>query len=157
MAGDRVVVDSVEAQVLRIGFRSTHLRTIYAGETLVMPNSQLAASPLLNRSLMTQRRVRASLHVGLEAPPCCLAFVPAIVEAAVREAPLAEFVYAHLMEIGPEVGYSFTYVFTIPTGERYVMCCCALRLCVLGHVCVSLCACVRVWVAWSTGWWQCHL
>ena len=111
--GDLIVFRDIEARVLRIGFRSTHLATTYSGEELVVPNIDLVASHVLNRTNMENRRVKCRIIVALDNAPEQVAKVEAILQRCVEAAPKATFIYAHCMEITLH-GAAFEYVFRVP-------------------------------------------
>jgi small-conductance mechanosensitive channel len=111
--GDLIVFRDIEARVLRIGFRSTHLATTYSGEELVVPNIDLVASHVLNRTNMENRRIKCRIIVALDNAPEQVAKVEAILQRCVEAAPKATFIYAHCMEITLH-GAAFEYVFRVP-------------------------------------------
>ncbi|GBG34103.1 Small conductance mechanosensitive ion channel [Hondaea fermentalgiana] len=117
--GDRVVFNGTEAIVRRIGFRSTHFVTTYNGETMVVPNGELISGKIFNRTKMRRRRVKNHLCVHYETSPRRMEIVRDLIERAFADAPQAEFVYAHLMELGPR-GARFEYVFELPGNDNHV-------------------------------------
>jgi len=109
--GDRIRFKGTEAIVEEVGFRGTRFRTIYSGESMLVPNTELVSSTIYNRSDMPSRRVKCQFRVTYETQ--VLPKIVGWIETAVEKAPLAEFVYAHLMDLTIE-GAMFEYVFFIP-------------------------------------------
>mmetsp|Transcript_20 Transcript_20/g.75 ORF Transcript_20/g.75 Transcript_20/m.75 type:complete len:594 (+) Transcript_20:143-1924(+) len=117
--GDRVVYNDTEAIVRRIGFRSTHFVTTYNGETMVIPNSELITGKIFNRTKMRRRRVKNHILVHYDVPPQRLAKVSGLIETAFTDVGDADFVYAHLMELGPH-GARFEYVFEVQGNDSKI-------------------------------------
>ncbi|MDQ7829597.1 MAG: mechanosensitive ion channel [Armatimonadota bacterium] len=67
--GDLVVIDGVEGRVVRIGLRSTHLRTA-DGELVIIPNSKVSEARITNRTAERAYRIRValSLPAGQDTP-----------------------------------------------------------------------------------------
>jgi len=117
--GDKIVVDDVEGNVVSIGFRCTRIKTTYNGEILVIPNTKLSSSRLLNRTRMETRRVKKSLWISFDISPENLERVPDMVEHAFKTVESADFVHCHLVDLSRE-GAHFEFVFTVDGNDSKV-------------------------------------
>ena len=80
--GQFITVGSTSATVERIGVRSTHLRSL-RGEQVVMSNSSLTGSTILNFAEMAQRRMIYSIGVTYSTSVEQMKAIPTMVQAVI--------------------------------------------------------------------------
>uniref|UniRef100_A0A7S2RX46 Mechanosensitive ion channel MscS domain-containing protein n=1 Tax=Mucochytrium quahogii TaxID=96639 RepID=A0A7S2RX46_9STRA len=117
--GDRIEFQGVEATVLSIGFRTTQMKTTYAGEVMVVPNGDLVTKTIFNRRKMDERRVKGYLRLSHDTPYDKVEKAIGMVCEAVRATENCSLVYAHIMEIGLD-GILLEYVLVVHSNESKI-------------------------------------
>ena len=97
--GQFINVGSTFATVEKIGVRSTHLRSL-RGEAVVMNNSALTHTTLLNFADMERRRMIYSLGVTYSTSVEQMKAIPAWVEQIIEVVPNTSFDRCHFTEFG---------------------------------------------------------
>ena len=97
--GQFINVGSTFATVEKIGVRSTHLRSL-RGEAVVMNNSALTHTTLLNFADMKSRRMIYSLGVTYSTSVEQMKAIPAWVEQIIEVIPNTSFSRCHFTEFG---------------------------------------------------------
>ena len=97
--GQFINVGSTFATVEKIGVRSTHLRSL-RGEAVVMNNSALTHTTLLNFADMERRRMIYSLGVTYSTSVEQMKAIPAWVEQIIEAVPNTSFDRCHFTEFG---------------------------------------------------------
>ena len=97
--GQFINVGSTFATVEKIGVRSTHLRSL-RGEAVVMNNSALTHTTLLNFADMERRRMIYSLGVTYSTSVEQMKAIPAWVEQIIEVIPNTNFDRCHFTEFG---------------------------------------------------------
>ena len=97
--GQFINVGSTFATVEKIGVRSTHLRSL-RGEAVVMNNSALTHTTLLNFADMERRRMIYSLGVTYSTSVEQMKAIPAWVEQIIEVIPNTSFDRCHFTEFG---------------------------------------------------------
>ena len=97
--GQFINVGSIYATVEKIGVRSTHLRSL-RGEAVVMNNSALTNSTVLNFADMQTRRMIYSLGVTYSTSVEQMKAIPAWVEQIIKATPNTSFDRCHFTEFG---------------------------------------------------------
>ena len=97
--GQFINVGSTFATVEKIGVRSTHLRSL-RGEAVVMNNSALTHTTLLNFADMKSRRMIYSLRVTYSTSVEQMKAIPAWVEQIIEVIPNTSFDRCHFTEFG---------------------------------------------------------
>ena len=97
--GQFISVGSTTATVEKIGVRSTHLRSL-RGEIVVMNNSALTNSTVLNFADMVTRRMIYSLGVTYSTSVDQMKAIPGWVEQIIEATPNASFSRCHFTEFG---------------------------------------------------------
>ena len=95
--GQFISVGSTSATVERIGVRSTHLRSL-RGEQVVMSNSTLTGSTILNFAEMAQRRMIYSIGVTYETSVEQMKAIPTMVQAIIDSKEHSTFNRCHFTE-----------------------------------------------------------
>ncbi|MCE7734722.1 MAG: mechanosensitive ion channel [Candidatus Heimdallarchaeota archaeon] len=116
--GESIKVGSDSGKVLRIGIRSTHIRTSN-GHLLVISNRELSNKRINNMSNMEKRRVTLNLGVDCSTPVAKLKKIPIWMEAIVKKVENTEFGRAHLTTLGA-YSWDFQLVYHI-TNSDYTM------------------------------------
>ena len=98
--GQLLRFDDVTGRVLKVGLRSTHLRSL-DGELVVINNANLLAKTLRNYGDQQERRVLQRLLLRLDSGAEAAAGVPQLVKAAIGRWPQARFDRCHLLELTP--------------------------------------------------------
>ena len=97
--GQFINVGSIYATVEKIGVRSTHLRSL-RGEVVVMNNSALTSTTVLNFADMHTRRMIYSLGVTYSTSVDQMKAIPGWVEQIITATPNASFDRCHFTEFG---------------------------------------------------------
>ncbi|MDQ3032980.1 MAG: mechanosensitive ion channel family protein [Myxococcota bacterium] len=97
--GDFIIVDDFLGNVDRIGWRTTHLRSI-GGEMIVFSNSDLASARIRNYKRMSERRIVVPFGVEYGTPAAKLASIPTIVREAVEGVDGLRFDRSHFKGYG---------------------------------------------------------
>lgn len=120
--GDWIQIKHGEGVVEDIGLRSTKIRT-FANTLISVPNADVADVPIENYSMMTKRRIRATIGLTYSTPP---ATVDRIVERirehlAQNEAIDQEFWAVNFIEFGASSLDIMLYCFTVTTDWKPFM------------------------------------
>jgi len=112
VVGDSVVVGDLNGTVLKVGLRTTRLRSV-SGEEIVISNSDLLASRIRNYRRLEERRVLFRLGLVYGTPPEALAALPGWVAEVVADAADTRFDRCHFVGFGDsgllvEVAYFVT-------------------------------------------------
>ncbi len=107
--------DDVTGRVLKVGLRSTHLRSL-DGELVVISNANLLTKTLRNFGDQQERRVVQRLLLRLDGGAGAAAQVPQLIQAAVARCPQARFDRAHLVELTP-AGLLFELVYFLEAAD----------------------------------------
>lgn len=88
VAGERIVLQSGDCGIVeKIGFRTSHIRSLGEGELLIVPNVELANTRIKNRSRCDYRRLALTLEVDCATAPDDLARVEDVLVQAAMAAP----------------------------------------------------------------------
>ena len=112
---DFIVIDDLMGTVEHIGFKTTRIRSV-DGEQLIIPNSHLTNSRLRNFKRMETRRVTFQLGVVYQTTVEQLRRIPTLVEALVKEQPLATFDRCHFFSYG-DSALVFEIVFFVGSAD----------------------------------------
>ena len=113
--GQFINVGSTFATVEKIGVRSTHLRSL-RGEAVVMNNSALTHTTLLNFADMKSRRMIYSLRVTYSTSVEQMKAIPAWVEQIIEVIPNTSFDRCHFTEFG-DSSLKLELVYYIDTND----------------------------------------
>ena len=95
--GDFISVGDVSGQVLRIGLKTTRLRSL-SGEELIIPNADLVTLRVRNLSHLENRKVVLHFPICWETPAEKLSGLPLQIEALFEGIPDLKFGYAVLVD-----------------------------------------------------------
>ena len=98
--GQMLRFDDVTGRVVKVGLRSTHLRSL-DGELVVVNNANLLAKTLRNYGDQQERRVLQRLVLRLDSGAEAASRFPQLAEAAISPWPQARFDRCHLVELTP--------------------------------------------------------
>ena len=113
--GQFISVGSMSATVERIGVRSTHLRSL-RGEAVVMNNSSLTGSTILNFAEMAQRRMIYSIGVTYSTSVEQVKAIPTMVQAVIDAQGHSTFNRCHFTEFA-DSSLNFELVYYIDTRD----------------------------------------
>jgi small-conductance mechanosensitive channel len=113
--GQFITVGSTSATVERIGVRSTHLRSL-RGEQVVMSNSTLTGSTILNFAEMAQRRMIYSIGVTYSTSVEQMQAIPTMVQAIIDAQEHSTFNRCHFTEFA-DSSLNFELVYYIDTRD----------------------------------------
>ena len=113
--GQFISVGSMSATVERIGVRSTHLRSL-RGEAVVMNNSSLTGSTILNFAEMAQRRMIYSIGVTYDTSVEQMKAIPSIVQTIIDAQEHSTFNRCHFTEFA-DSSLNFELVYYIDTRD----------------------------------------
>ena len=113
--GQFITVGSTSATVERIGVRSTHLRSL-RGEQVVMSNSTLTGSTILNFAEMEQRRMIYSIGVTYSTSLEQMKAIPTMVQAVIDDQAHSTFNRCHFTEFA-DSSLNFELVYYIDTRD----------------------------------------
>ena len=113
--GQFISVDSTSATVEKIGVRSTHLRSL-RGEQVVMNNSALTSSTILNFAQMTQRRMIYSIGVTYDTTVEQIKNIPGMIQAVIDQQEHSTFNRCHFTEFA-DSSLNFELVYYIDTRD----------------------------------------
>ena len=113
--GQFITVGSTSATVERIGVRSTHLRSL-RGEQVVMSNSSLTGSTILNFAEMAQRRMIYSIGVTYSTSLEQMKAIPTMVQAVIDDQAHSTFNRCHFTEFA-DSSLNFEVVYYIDTRD----------------------------------------
>lgn len=107
--------DDVTGRVVKVGLRSTHLRSL-DGELVVVNNANLLAKTLRNYGDQQERRVLQRLVLRLDSGAEAASRFPQLAEAAISPWPQARFDRCHLVELTP-AGLLFELAYFLDASE----------------------------------------
>jgi len=113
--GQFISVGSTSATVERIGVRSTHLRSL-RGEQVVMSNSSLTGSTILNFAEMAQRRMIYSIGVTYDTTVDQMKAIPAMIQTIIDSQEHSTFNRCHFTEFA-DSSLNFELVYYIDTRD----------------------------------------
>ena len=113
--GQFITVGSTSATVERIGVRSTHLRSL-RGEQVVMSNSTLTGSTILNFAQMVQRRMIYSIGVTYDTSVEQMKAIPSMIQAIIDAQKHSTFNRCHFTEFA-DSSLNFELVYYIDTRD----------------------------------------
>ena len=113
--GQFISVGSTSATVERIGVRSTHLRSL-RGEQVVMSNSTLTGSTILNFAEMAQRRMIYSIGVTYSTSVEQMKEIPRMIQAVIDAQAHSTFNRCHFTEFA-DSSLNFELVYYIDTRD----------------------------------------
>jgi len=113
--GQFISVGSTSATVERIGVRSTHLRSL-RGEQVVMSNSTLTGSTILNFAEMEQRRMIYSIGVTYSTSVDQMKANPTMIQAVIDAQEHSSFNRCHFTEFA-DSSLNFELVYYIDTRD----------------------------------------
>ena len=116
--GQFISVGSTSATVERIGVRSTHLRSL-RGEQVVMSNSNLTGSTILNFAEMAQRRMIYSIGVTYDTSVEKMKAIPTMIQAIIDSKEHSTFNRCHFTEFA-DSSLNFELVYYIDTRDYTV-------------------------------------
>lgn len=97
--GDFVKVGDDVGTVMKIGIKSTRLKTL-AGPELIIPNKEITETRILNYHLMNERRVEMQFGIAYETPREMMREIPSIIEEICEEIKNCRFGRAHFVNFG---------------------------------------------------------
>ena len=113
--GQFITVGSTSATVEKIGVRSTHLRSL-RGEQVVMSNSTLTGSTILNFAQMVQRRMIYSIGVTYDTSVEQMKAIPSMIQAIIDAQEHSTFNRCHFTEFA-DSSLNFELVYYIDTRD----------------------------------------
>ncbi|WP_371411088.1 mechanosensitive ion channel family protein [Synechococcus sp. UW69] len=113
--GQFISVGSTSATVERIGVRSTHLRSL-RGEQVVMSNSTLTGSTILNFAEMAQRRMIYSIGVTYDTTVDQMKSIPTMIQTIIDSQKHSTFNRCHFTEFA-DSSLNFELVYYIDTRD----------------------------------------
>ena len=113
--GQFITVGSTSATVERIGVRSTHLRSL-RGEQVVMNNSSLTSSTILNFAEMAQRRMIYSIGVTYDTSVEQMKAIPSMIRSIIDAQEHSTFNRCHFTEFA-DSSLNFELVYYIDTRD----------------------------------------
>jgi small-conductance mechanosensitive channel len=113
--GQLLRFDDVMGRVVKVGLRSTHLRSL-DGELVVINNAQLLAKTLRNYGDQQERRVLQRLLLRLDSGAEAAARFPPLAQAAISPWPQVRFDRCHLVELTP-AGLLFELVYFLDASD----------------------------------------
>ena len=113
--GQFISVGSTSATVERIGVRSTHLRSL-RGEQVVMSNSNLTGSTILNFAEMAQRRMIYSIGITYDTSVEKMKAIPTMIQAIIDSKEHSTFNRCHFTEFA-DSSLNFELVYYIDTRD----------------------------------------
>ena len=113
--GQFISVGSTSATVERIGVRSTHLRSL-RGEQVVMNNSSLTSSTILNFAEMAQRRMIYSIGVTYDTSVDQMKAIPSMIQSIIDAQEHSTFNRCHFTEFA-DSSLNFEMVYYIDTRD----------------------------------------
>ena len=113
--GQFISVGATSATVERIGVRSTHLRSL-RGEQVVMSNSNLTGSTILNFAEMAQRRMIYSIGVTYDTSVEQMKAIPTMIQAIIDSKEHSTFNRCHFTEFA-DSSLNFELVYYIDTRD----------------------------------------
>lgn len=118
--GDFIITGDVMGTVVRVGLKTTHLRSL-SGELIVLSNSDLLGSRIRNYKRMSERRVLFGFGVTYDTPGDQLERIPVTVREIVEAQALARFDRAHFARLG-ESAFEFEVVYYVKDADynRYM-------------------------------------
>ena len=116
--GQFITVGSTSATVEKIGVRSTHLRSP-RGEQIVMSNSTLTGSMVLNFAKMSQRRMIYSIGVTYDTTVDQMKAIPTMLQAIVESQEHSSFGRCHFTEFA-DSSLNFELAYYIDTRDYTV-------------------------------------
>ena len=116
--GQFISVGSTSATVERIGVRSSHLRSL-RGEQVVMSNSTLTGSTILNFAEMAQRRMIYSIGVTYSTTVEQMRAIPTMVQSIIDAQEHSTFNRCHFTEVA-DSSLNFELVYYIDTRDYTV-------------------------------------
>ncbi len=116
--GQFISVGSVSATVEKIGVRSTHLRSL-RGEAVVMNNSALTNTAILNFADMARRRMIYSIGVTYDTTAEQMQEIPSLIEGIIDKVEHTEFNRCHFTEFA-DSSLNFELVYYIDTRDYTV-------------------------------------
>ncbi len=97
--GDFVKVGEDVGTVMKIGVKSTRLKTL-AGPELIIPNKEITETRILNYHLMNERRVEMAFGIAYETPRALMREIPSIIESVCEDIDNCRFGRAHFVNFG---------------------------------------------------------
>lgn len=116
--GDSIEIGGDSGKVIRIGIRSTHIRT-GNGHLLVISNRELSSKRINNMSDMEKRKVILNLAIDCATPVSKLKKIPSWMQIIVKMVENTEFGRAHLTTLGKS-SWDFQLVYHI-TNSNYTV------------------------------------
>ena len=113
--GQFITVGSTSATVEKIGVRSTHLRSL-RGEQVVMNNSTLTGSTVLNFAEMVQRRMIYSIGVTYDTSVDQMKAIPTMIQSIIDAQEHSTFNRCHFTEFA-DSSLNFELVYYIDTRD----------------------------------------
>ena len=111
--GQFIAVGSISATVEKIGIRSTHLRSL-RGEIVVMNNSTLTNTAILNFADMVERRMIYTIGVTYKTGVDQMQEIPGLIETVINSVDHTRFDRCHFTEFA-ESSLNFELVYYIDT------------------------------------------
>ncbi len=118
--GDTVKVGGVTGTIKSIGLKGTRL-TSTTGEQVVMSNTDMTKSVLLNFNVMNKRKVTTKIGIKYDTPAEKAKEIPSVVRHIVEAAPDTEFGRAHFYEFGDSsLNYEIVYFIMDKDYDMYM-------------------------------------
>ena len=111
--GQFISVGSISATVEKIGIRSTHLRSL-RGEVVVMNNSTLTNTAILNFADMAQRRMIYTIGVTYDTDANQMQEIPGLIESIINSVDNTKYDRCHFTEFA-DSSLNFELVYYINT------------------------------------------
>ncbi|MDB5038185.1 MAG: mechanosensitive ion channel protein MscS [Bacteriovoracaceae bacterium] len=113
--GDLIDVNGQKGRVERIGMKTTRIRST-TGEQIIISNTDLLRSKILNFARMTERMVVFTIGVTYQTPPEQLRKIPEILKAVITKQKKVRFDHAHFKGLG-ESSVNFEVVYYVMSGD----------------------------------------
>ena len=113
--GDYISINGIEGTVKKIGIKSTRIER-NLGEEVVIPNSQITSSNLLNYKRLEKRRFDVVLGIDMKTSNEKLQMVPDIINKIVAENEVCKLIRCSLDTIG-EFSYKFTAIVDVTSSD----------------------------------------
>lgn len=113
--GDYIVIGNTKGTVLKIGIKTTRLRSLQ-GEEIVMSNNKLTSAEVQNFKKLEERRISTSLGVTYETSTEKLKKIPAMIKTIIDAEEGVRFDRAHFSSFA-DSALIFDTVYYVETGN----------------------------------------
>ncbi|MFZ6646776.1 mechanosensitive ion channel family protein [Undibacterium sp. TJN25] len=113
--GDAINVDGKSGTVEHVGLKTTRIRAD-SGEQIVIANSALLKTTILNYKRMQNRRIQFELVISFDNPPDLAEKIPALIRKIIEAQPSVRFDRAHFKNFTPH-SMHFDIVYFMVTAD----------------------------------------